>query len=312
MDQYIEGVIITVCINIIAVLGISVMTGFTRLFSFGNAGFMAIGAYTSAILTRNYAVPFVVAISAGAALAGFIAYLLGRLTLRLDGDYFLITTLGFGESIRVLFNFITPITGGAQGMSGIAKHSSLVFAVGSAIVAFVVCWNLIYSKYGRNMTSIREQEIAAQAVGIDPMRTKTMAFVVSAILAGWAGGLYAHSLTFISPVMFNLGKSAELTITAVIGGLGSLTGSVMGTLIITLLPEAFRNLAEYRMLLYGLAVVAIIVFKPDGLFGYREFHLFRWIKGRRSGQKLIEKEIAPKTVEEEIVTEKVEEVKDDE
>ncbi|MDY3051677.1 MAG: branched-chain amino acid ABC transporter permease [Ndongobacter sp.] len=289
MNIYFEGVIITVCINLIAVLGVSVMTGFTRLFSFGNAGFMAIGAYTSAILTKNYHVPFFVAMIAGAVMAGVVAYLLGRLTLRLDGDYFLITTLGFGEGVRVLFNYIAPITGGAQGMAGIAKSASLPFSVISAIVVFVFAWNLIHSKYGRSMTGIREQEIAAQAVGIDPMKTKVMAFVVSAIFAGWAGGLYAHSLTFISPVMFNLPKSAELTITAVIGGLGSLTGSVMGTLIITLLPEIFRSLADYRMLVYGVAVVCLIVFKPDGLYGYREFHLIRRFFGKKEPQAAAKK-----------------------
>lgn len=286
MDSYVEGVIITVCINMIAVLGVSIMTGFTRLFSFGNAGFMAIGAYVSAILTKNYNVPFFVAMVAGALAAGIIALLLGRLTLRLDGDYFLITTLGFGEGVRVLFNYIQPITGGAQGLAGIPKHTTLLFAIISTIVAFVFAWNLVHSTYGRAMTSIREQEIAAQAIGIDPMRTKSLAFVISALFAGWAGGMYAHSLTFISPIMFNLPKSSELTITAVIGGLGSLTGSVMGTLIVTLLPEVFRGFAEYRMLAYGIAVVAIIVFKPDGLFGYRELHLFKWLKNRKG--KLVE------------------------
>ena len=271
-SDYTQGIIIIACINMIAVLGISVLTGFTRLFSFGNAGFMSIGAYTSALLTAKIGLPFIPAILVGILFAGFIAYLLGSLTLKLKGDYFLITTLGFGEMIRVLFNYI-PITGGARGLAGIPKYTSLPIAVISLILAVIIAWTLIHSKYGRNFAAIREQEIAAEAVGIDITKSKKMAFVFSAMFAGWAGALYAHNLMFLSPMMFNLAKSAELTITVVIGGLGSLTGSIFGSLVVTLLPEIFRSLANYRMFFYGLAVVFIIILRPAGLFGYREFSI---------------------------------------
>lgn len=271
-SDYTQGIIIIACINMIAVLGISVLTGFTRLFSFGNAGFMSIGAYTSALLTAKIGLPFFPAILAGIIFAGFIAYLLGSLTLKLKGDYFLITTLGFGEMIRVLFNYI-PITGGARGLSGIPKYTTLPIALICLALAIIIAWTLIHSKYGRNFTAIREQEIAAEAVGVDVTKSKKLAFVISAMFAGWAGALYAHNLMFLSPIMFNLPKSAELTITVVIGGLGSLTGSILGSLVVTLLPEIFRSLANYRMFLYGLAVVLIIILRPAGLFGYREFSI---------------------------------------
>jgi len=279
MSSYVEGIIILVGINIIAVLGISILTGFTRLFSFGNAGFMSIGAYASALLTVKLKLPFILAIVISMIFTAIIAYLLGSLTLKLKGDYFLIATLGFGESVRVLFNFIEPVTGGARGFTGIPKYTTLAITLISVVLAFVFAWTLVHSKIGRNLTAVREQEAAAEAVGVDILSSKRISFVVSAIFAAWAGALYAHNLTFITPVMFNLAKSAELTITTVIGGLGSLTGSVLGTLLITLLPEVFRNLAEYRMLLYGIAVVLVIVIIPNGIYGYKEFSATKVING---------------------------------
>lgn len=304
--DYIQTLIILVGINFIAVMGVSILTGFTRLFSFGNAGFMSIGAYASAILTTNYKVPFFVAVIAGAILAGIVAYLLGSLTLRLNGDYFLITTLGFGESIRVLFDYIEPVTGGSRGFAGISRPSYILWAVvGSVVLLFIFAWNLTHSKYGRNMTAIREQEVAAEAVGVNILRTKKMSFVISAIFAGWAGALYAHNLMFISPLMFQLSKSSELTITTVIGGLGSLTGSFFGTLLVTLLPELFRSLSTYRMLLYGIAVVLIIVLRPAGLYGYKEFSLKRtlhWFKRLFTGDLFKKKAAVTESTKKEEIT----------
>ena len=294
-NAYQEGVIILLCVNIIAVLGMSVLTGFTRLFSFGNAGFMSIGAYCAAILTVEYKLPFIPAIILAAALAGLVAFLLGSLTLRLKGDYFLITCLGFGEGVRVLFNYTQGLTGGAGGYVGIPNYTSMPFAVVCAILAFFIAWRFIHSKYGRNLTSIRENELAAEAVGINVAKFKKMSFVFSAVYAGWAGALYAHYLMYITPAMFNLNKSCELITTTVIGGLGSLTGSVMGTVLVTILPEVFRFLSGYRMLIYGIAVVLIILLKPDGLYGYREFSIrrvVRWFKNLGSGKKNKKEEVA--------------------
>ncbi len=277
LNSYIQGVIVLVCINIIAVLGMSVLTGFTRLFSFGNAGFMSIGAYAVAILTVRFNVNFLVAIILGSAFAGLVAYLLGSATLRLKGDYFLITCLGFGECVRVLFNYTKSLTGGSAGFPGIPGFSSVLFSVVCTVLAFYIAWRFIHSKYGRNLTSIRENEIAAEAVGVNVFRFKRMSFVFSAIYAGWAGALYAGYLMYIVPSSFALAKSSELITTTVIGGLGSLTGSVLGAIIVTVLPEIFRSVAEYRMFFYGIAVVLIIMLKPSGLYGYKEFSLKRTI-----------------------------------
>jgi branched-chain amino acid transport system permease protein len=271
LSDFAEGIIIVVCVNLIAVLGVSILTGFTRLFSFGNAAFMSIGAYTSALLTTKLGFPFLPALLAGIALAALASWLLGSLTLRLKGDYFLITTLGFGECVRVLFEYLRPLTGGAQGLVGIPHRTGLVTALVSLALALVIAARLVYSRFGRCLEAVREEELAAESVGINVTGYKQFAFVVSAMFAGWAGALWAHHICFIAPVMFNLPKSAELTITVVIGGLGSLTGSVLGSLLVNLLPEIFRSLANYRMFLYGIAVVAVIILRPSGLMGYREF-----------------------------------------
>lgn len=273
MSGYIGGIIILVGINIIAVLGISILTGFTRLFSFGNAGFMSIGAYTSAILTTKFHVPFVMAVILGASMASILSYGLGKLTLNLKGDYFLITTLGFGECTRVFMEYMDKYTGGARGFAGIKQSTTITVVVVSVVLAAFLAWNFTHSKYGRNLVAVREQEVAAAASGIDVVKAKQMSFTISAFLAGWAGALFAHYYTFITPAMFNLDKSSELTITVVIGGLGSLTGSIISTMILTVLPEIMRAFASYRMLFYGLAVVLVITLRPSGLMGYREFSL---------------------------------------
>ena len=247
LNSFQEGVLIICCVNVIAVLGMSVLTGFTRLFSLGNAGCMSIGPCGGDL---QRAVPFALVLSViiGAAMAGVISYILESLTIRLRGDYFLISCLGFGECVRVLFNYTKNLTGGANGYSNIPYKTNGVIAVFCAVLAFVIAWNFIHSRYGQALSAIRENEVAAAANGINVVRYKKMSFVFSAIYAGWAGALYAHYLRFITPSLFNLGKSSELVITTVLGGLGSLTGSVLGTIIVQILPEIFRNLSEYRML----------------------------------------------------------------
>lgn len=288
MAGYYEGLVILVGINIIAVLGVSILTGFTRLFSFGNGGFMAIGAYTGAILSTKLHTPLVISIIGGMLMAGLVAFLLGKITLGLKGDYFLIATLGFGESIRVIIENMQSITGGARGYSGIPLKTNIWVILISVVIAVWIAWNLLHSKIGRNFQAIREQEIAADAIGIDTAKYKNMAFVISAMFAAWAGVLFAHYFSFIVPIMFNLLKSSEMTITVVIGGLGSLTGSIIATTVLTLLPELARAAAEYRMLAYGVAVVLIVTLRPSGLMGYKEFSFKKtiaWIKGLLNRKK---------------------------
>jgi len=295
LSSYVQGIIILVCINVIAVTGVSLLTGFTSLFSFGNAGFMAVGAYVSAIASTLFHVPFLLSMLAGVLVAAVLSLGIGKITLHLRGDYFLIVTLGFGEVVRVLIEFFDKATGGARGFAGIPLKTNFWIAIAFAVGSIVVAANIIHSKYGRNFMAIREQEVAAEAVGIDTTKSKQMAFTLSAIFAAIAGVLFAHYYMYVTPKMFNLDKSSEFTITVVVGGLGSLSGSIVASVILTLLPEVFRFLANYRMLFYGLSVLLIILLRPTGILGYKEITLgwvtkLPWLAKRR---KAAEERVRP-------------------
>jgi len=263
---YIEQILVLIGINLIAVLGLSILTGFTGLFSFGHAGFMAIGAYISAIFTARLHLPFALAIVAGAAAAGLVSIFIGRLTLKLKGDYFCIATMGFGEAVRVILNNINYV-GGARGWESLPQLTNIWVVLGLDIVFVIVTWNLINSRQGRNMVAVREEELAAQMAGIDVYRHKMIALVVSAAMAGIAGALMANFIQFIRPTMFNMAKSTDLTIMVIFGGLGSISGSIIGTILLVSLPELFRNFAQWRLVIYGLAVIIIMVGRPKGVMG---------------------------------------------
>ena len=280
---YIQGVLTLAGIYMVAVLGLSLLTGFTGLFSFGHAGFMAIGAYTTAVLTTRVGIPFPVALIASGLLASAVAFLLGRVTLNLKGDYFCIATLGFGEAIRLILENV-QFFGGARGWSGIPRRSATLFSIGGAAfetlfvevvvvlaLAAVTMRSIVVSRQGRNMVAVREEELAAQMIGIDTFQTKVMSMLISAFYIGVAGGLYAVYIGFLQPRMFNMLRSVELTIMVIFGGLGSIGGSVVGALILTSLPEILRNLQEWRFVIYGAIVIFIIIARPEGLMGGREF-----------------------------------------
>ena len=266
--EYILGILVLSAINLVAVLGLSILTGFTGLFSFGHAGFMAIGAYVSAIMTARLGMPFIVGFLAGGVAAGIVSLALGRLTLKLKGDYFCIATMGFGEAVRLLLNN-WKYAGGARGWESIPKFQGLEYLIpiAVAVVAVILSWNLVNSRQGRNLVAVREEELAAQMAGVNVMRTKMTALVVSAVLAGIAGALMANFIGFIAPKTFNMTKSTELTIIVIFGGLGSVSGSVIGALLLTALPEIFRAFSDWRLVFYGLAVVVIMVARPQGLMG---------------------------------------------
>ena len=296
-----QGLLVPICAYVVMAISLNLTVGILGELSLGHAGFMSVGAFTGVTAAMALSgrvssgiVCLIVGMVVGAVFAAIVGFLIGIPVLRLKGDYFLITCLGFGECVRVLFNYTKNITGGSAGYPGIPAYSNALFSLVCVVLAFFAAWRFIHSKYGRNLTSIRENEMAAEAVGINAFRVKRMSFVFSAIYAGWAGALYGGYLMYIVPSSFNLAKSCELITTTVIGGLGSLTGSVLGAIIVTVLPEIFRSLANYRMLLYGMAVVLIILFKPSGLYGYKEFSLkrtinwFRTLPARLSGRKQAE------------------------
>ncbi len=269
MDSYIQGIFMLAGINLMAVLGLSLLTGFTGLFSFGHAGFMAIGAYTAAIMTSMLKLPFIVGIVAAGFTAAIFAYLIGRMTLKLKGDYFCIATLGFGEAIRLILDNFQGL-GGSRGWPGVPAHTSMLNIFIAVVIGVLFLSNLVRSRHGRNLIAVREEELAAQIAGINVVRYKTLALVVSAIYAGVAGAFLAHYMTFIQPKMFSLIKSTELTIIVIFGGLGSISGSVLGAVVLTFLPELLRAVDKWRLVAYGAAVILIMISRPRGLMGGME------------------------------------------
>lgn len=267
---YIEGILILAGINLLAVLGLSLLTGFTGLFSFGHAGFMAIGAYTSALCTMKLGINFYLAVIIGALVAAIGSLIIGALTLNLKGDYFIIATLGFGEAIRLILDNV-QLVGGARGMPGITGYTTLLNVIIFNVIGIVVLINIINSKHGRNMKAIREEEMASTIIGINVFKYKLHALWISAMYAGASGALLAHYVGFLQPKMFQLIKSTELTIIVIFGGLGSVTGSVIGAVVLTALPEFLRSVNEWRLVLYGAAVVFIMITRPRGLMGGMEF-----------------------------------------
>lgn len=268
--QYYIGIAILICCNVIAVSGLSLLTGFTGIFSFGHAAFMAIGAYSAALLTARLGLPFALAVLAAVIAAAAIGYLIGIPTLKLVGDYFAIVMLGIGEAAKLILDNLTELTGGARGMGGIAATTSLPVALCAAVLVVVFVRNILRSRYGRSFMAIREDSLAAECCGIHTFRMKKLSLTISAGLGGLAGALYAHYITYLQPIMFNGDKSTELASSVVFGGLGSLTGSIVATVILTGLPELLRPLYEWRMVIYGVLLVATIVLRPQGLLGGKE------------------------------------------
>lgn len=271
MSEYLTGVLTVICINVVATTGLAVFTGFTGLFSLGHAAFVAIGAYTAGILTYFYRCPYPLALLAGALSAAAAGLLIGYPTLRakLRSDYFAIATLGFGEAVRVLLENL-DITQGARGLPGIAHYTSLPVAAASAAVVLLLARNLLQSHFGREAVAVREDHVAAEIMGVDVMRARMRSLLFSAAAAGFSGGLFAHYFNFIQPAMFTSVLSTQLTAAVVCGGMGSLTGPALATAIFVGIPELLRVASMWRLVAYGALLVAIMVFRPQGLLGYRE------------------------------------------
>jgi branched-chain amino acid transport system permease protein len=274
--DYELNIVMLACINMIAVLGLSVFTGFTGLFSLGHAAFVGIGAYTSGVLTYHWNVPFFFALPAGAAAAGLSSLIIGIPTLRakLRSDYFAIAILGFGEALRVCLENLS-VTNGARGLS-VDELSGPGWILGTLAVSLVVTRNFLKSRFGALFVAIREDPIAAEMAGINLFKMRLLSLAVSAGLCGASGALLAHRLAFIQPVMFTLTQSTQLLASVIAGGIGSLSGPAIVSFVFTALPEILRKLEMWRLPAYGLLLVLIMIYRPQGLLGYRELSdLFR-------------------------------------
>ncbi len=265
-NDYLMQIVTMICINIIIVLGLNLITGVTGMLSLGHSAFMSIGAYTSAILMLKLGVPFIISIVVATCLAALSGIILGLPILRLRGDYLAIATLGFCEIVKVIFLNL-PIAGRALGINSIPYATSAPLAFILAVLGIIFMRNLERSKFGLALRSIREDEIAAEMMGINIAKYKVMAFAIGSAFAGLGGALYAHQITFISPNDFGFMKSIELLCMLVLGGMGSLVGVVAGTVTLTAIPEILRFASEYRMVTYGTVLIFMMVFRPQGLFG---------------------------------------------
>lgn len=292
INRYYSGILIMICINIILTVSLNLVSGFLGQLVLGHAGFMSVGAYSAALFTMYSGLPVSVSFPLGLVTGGLTAALFGILigipALRLQGDYLAIITLGFGEIIRVLI-LAMPFTGGARGLSvsTVVTRKTWVYfswAFFVAVLAVFVVYSFIHSRHGRAVLAIREDEIAAEASGINTTYYKLLAFVLSAFIAGIAGGLYAHYIGVLNPAKFDFNYSTELLVMVVLGGMGSITGSVISATVLTILPELLRDFSSYRMLVYSIILIIVMLFKPSGLMGEREFSLsglFRLLSGKR-------------------------------
>lgn len=284
-DFYIR-ILMTVGINIILATALNLVIGFTGQLVLGFAGFMSVGAYMSAVLTMKLQLPFLPALVIGGCMASFFGLLVGVPTLRLKGDYLAITTLGFGEIIRVLIVNIDYL-GGPRGLPAIPKYTTYTWVYIVCLISVLIIYYIIHSAPGRAMISVREDEIAAESMGINTTVSKISAFVIAAFFAGIAGGLYAHFLMFIDPKSFDWLKSFEIVTFVVAGGMGSLTGSILSAGALTLLPEFLRlfGFSKYRMLMYAILLLMLMLFRPQGLMGSKELSLnvFNKLGYKKSG-----------------------------
>lgn len=270
MDGYTTGIITLLAINCIAALGVSLFTGFTGVFTLGHAGYMAIGAYTAAILTVQYEINFIGAIIAGGIVAMVFAYMIGVPTLKLVGDYYTIASLGLGEAIRLVIENWESVTRGARGYPGIDNYTSMPVAVTFLVVMAAGMFFLVNSSYGRAFKACRDDYVAASLLGFNTARFRVFSLAISGFYCGVSGALLGGFMSFIQPVMFDMAKSTELVSIVVFGGLGSMSGCLIGTTILTLVTELFRPISQYRMLVYGLVLVLVMVLRPEGIMGTNE------------------------------------------
>lgn len=274
ISDYQIATMATICINIVLAVSLNLITGFTGQFSLGHAGFMAIGAYTAGmvLMQKPSMLGFVVGLLGGAALAAVVGVLVGLPTLRLRGDYLAIATLGMAEIIRILLLNL-PFTNGAAGLSGIPQFLDWPTMFVLTVATVWIISNFLRSSAGRACVSVREDEIAAESIGINTVRSKVLAFTIGAFFGGLAGGMYASYFYFIKPDLFGFMKSIDILVIVVLGGLGSISGSIIGAALLALISTALQPFPALRMIIYALALVVIMLFRPQGLMGSREVSL---------------------------------------
>ena len=276
------SIIIQVGFFIILSVSLNMVTGYMGQLPLGHAGFMAVGAYAGALFWRAGVLPGVASVIGGLLIAGVAAAITGIIigvpALRLRGDYLAIITLGFGEIIRVVLNNLDGITYGARGLLNIPRYSSFLVVYICVIITCVAIHMIMKSRHGRAILSIRENEIAAESCGINTTYYKVFTFAVSAFFAGVAGALFAGNIGMLTPANFDFMRSIEILMIVVLGGLGSMLGSIIAAAVITSQPLLLQPLNEYRMIIFALMLIIVMIFKPSGLMGNYDFSMSRLIE----------------------------------
>lgn len=285
INSYQMQLILFAGINIIMTVSLNIVNGFTGQFSIGQAGFMAVGGYASALITtlifhtsswpKYISLPvFVISLILGGIVAAIVGFIIGLPTLRLKGDYLAIVTLAFGEVVRASIRLINYV-GGPRGLPGIPYYGNLFWVYLFTIIAIFAARNFVNSSFGRACIAIRENEVAAETMGINTTKFKTIAFTFSAFMAGVSGGLFAHVLRYLQPDNFSFLKSNDYLVYLCAGGLASISGSIVSAGVLTVIPEMLRFLDDWRIVIYGLVLVTVMLKKPEGLYGNKEFAFLR-------------------------------------
>jgi branched-chain amino acid transport system permease protein len=279
-DTYVVHVLNQVGIYLILASSLNLVVGYTGQISFAHVGLFAIGAYTSAIMTISAGLSFWVTFPIATVVAGIFGFLIGLPSLRFKTHFFAIVTLGFAEIIRLCVYNLTQLTGGPNGLYNIPfpegflgfdfsqRQDFYYLILISAVLIVVIIHRLVRSRFGKAMIAVRENEMFAQFVGIDTWRVKLFAFTVSSLIAGFAGSLYAHYNSYISPYSFTVAHSVTYLLMVIIGGMGTIFGPILGAAFLTILPELLRSIADYRMIIFGALLVLCIMFMPRGLMGF--------------------------------------------
>jgi branched-chain amino acid transport system permease protein len=289
IDGYTAQILTLAGVNSIMAISVNIICGVTGQLSLGQAGFMAIGAYACIWFAQTAHLPLPVAMALAGLVAALAGFLIGFPTLKLSGDYLAIVTLGFGEILRVIFVNLKTVTGGPNGMrftTVLSSRADLAWAVivGVLVAVVILLQNFLRSTYGRAIFAVREDEIAADSNGIGVFKYKMTGFVVAAFVAGIGGALYASFIGFVKPDLASFNRSVDYLIYVVLGGMGSITGSILAAFILTYLQEFLRFLQEYRLLFYPVILILVMLFRPQGLLGMKELSFTGtrdWLASRR-------------------------------
>ncbi|MDR2193645.1 MAG: branched-chain amino acid ABC transporter permease [Treponema sp.] len=280
INAYIAQIITLAGVNALLAVSVNTITGITGQLSLGQAGFMAIGAYATIVFTLDMGIPLPVSVIIASVVTACFGFFIGFPTLKLSGDYLAIVTLGFGEIIRVILINIKAVSGGANGRrftTILAVYPALSFFVitGTLAAIIVLLQNFLRSTYGRAILAVREDEIAANSHGVSVFRYKMIGFVIASFIAGLGGGLYAAIIGFVKPDIASFNKSIDYLIFVVLGGMGSMTGAILAAYILTYLQEFLRFLRDYRLIIYPLILIAVMLYRPQGLLGMKELSFVR-------------------------------------